>query len=56
MNISTQIGLKIKEMRTLQKMTQEELSKGIVNRSFISQLEKGMVSPSIETLEKLAHR
>lgn len=56
MNISTQIGLKIKEMRTLQKITQEELSKGIVNRSFISQLEKGMVSPSIETLEKLAHR
>ncbi|MBH0156757.1 DUF2225 domain-containing protein [Fictibacillus sp. 5RED26] len=56
MNISTQIGLKIKEMRTLQKMTQEELSKGIVNRSFISQLEKGMVSPSIETLDKLALR
>ncbi|MFC0190153.1 tetratricopeptide repeat protein [Fictibacillus aquaticus] len=56
MDISTQIGIKIKEMRTVQNITQEELAKGIVNRSFISQLEKGTVSPSIDTLDKLAQR
>ena len=39
------IGLKLKELRILKGLTQEELAKG-----FISQLERNLTSPSIATL------
>ncbi|UOK57532.1 helix-turn-helix domain-containing protein [Bacillus sp. OVS6] len=37
-------------------MTQSELAIGIVNRSYISQLEKGMVQPSYKLLLKFSER
>ncbi|MBN3554049.1 helix-turn-helix transcriptional regulator [Fictibacillus nanhaiensis] len=56
MDINTKIGLKTKEMRKNLGLTQNDLAEGIVSRSFISQLEKGKVSPSLDTLEKIAMR
>ncbi|MCA0149689.1 helix-turn-helix domain-containing protein, partial [Rossellomorea vietnamensis] len=35
------IGVRIKELRQKKKMTQQELSQGIITRSYISQIEKG---------------
>lgn len=54
--MSEQIGKRIKELRKSLRMTQQELSEGIVTRGFISQLEGGIGNPSFDTLEKLAKR
>ncbi|NMH68977.1 tetratricopeptide repeat protein [Bacillus sp. RO3] len=48
--------MKIKQIRTKNKLTQSELAKGIVNRSYISQIEKGSVQPSFKLLKKLSDR
>jgi HTH-type transcriptional regulator, quorum sensing regulator NprR len=56
MDIHIQIGLKIKQLRKNLGLTQDDLANGIVSRSFISQLEKGRVSPSLDTLEKISNR
>lgn len=46
------LGLKIKERRTLLMLTQEELANRCeLTKGYISQLENNKVSPSIETLE-----
>lgn len=46
------IGEKIKRLRILRNMTQEELAvRSDLTRGFISQLERDLTSPSIETLE-----
>lgn len=46
------IGTKIKDKRTLLMLTQEELANRCeLTKGYISQLENGKVSPSIETLE-----
>lgn len=46
------IGTKIKELRTLLTLTQEELANRCeLTKGYISQLENDKVSPSIETLE-----
>ena len=37
-------------------MTQEQLAKGITTKSFISQMERGRVLPSLSTLERLCER
>ncbi|USG65112.1 helix-turn-helix transcriptional regulator [Brevibacillus ruminantium] len=50
------IGKLIKEARKKQNMTQELLAIGICNRSYISQIEKGLVVPSRDVLEKLYNR
>lgn len=50
------IGTKLKEIRKIKKMTQEDLATGITNRSYISQIEKGMVKPSIKLLRKFCDR
>jgi transcriptional regulator with XRE-family HTH domain len=50
------IGLRIKEIRKSQNMTQDQLAEGICTRSYISSIEKGKVSPSIPLMEKLAAR
>lgn len=50
------IGRRIKELRKSAKLTQHELSEGIITRSYLSQIEKGMVQPSYEVLEQLAQR
>lgn len=50
------VGLKLRHLRKKQKLTQSELAAGIVNRSYISQLEKGMVQPSYKLLLKFSER
>ena len=49
MNID--IGLKLKELRILKGLTQEELAdRAELSKGFISQLERNLTSPSIATL------
>ncbi|WP_191566849.1 helix-turn-helix domain-containing protein [Metabacillus idriensis] len=50
------VGMKLRQLRKKQKLTQNELATGIVNRSYISQLEKGMVQPSYKLLLKFSER
>lgn len=46
-----QIGLKLKELRVLKGLTQEELAdRAELSKGFISQLERDLTSPSISTL------
>ena len=46
-----QIGQKIKELRILKGLTQEELAdRSELSKGFISQLERDLTSPSIATL------
>ena len=46
-----QIGSKIKELRVLKGLTQEELAdRAELSKGFISQLERDLTSPSIATL------
>ncbi len=49
-------GQRIKELRKAARLTQQELSEGIVTRAYISQIEKGLVQPSYDTLKQLAER
>lgn len=49
-----EIGLRIKQLRKEKGLTQNDLSDGIVSRTYLSQIEKGTVIPSFETLEKLS--
>ena len=45
------IGAKLKELRTLKGLTQEELAdRAELSKGFISQLERDLTSPSIATL------
>lgn len=49
-----EIGLKIKELRQRAELTQEELANRCdLSKSFISQLENDLTSPSISTLEDI---
>lgn len=52
----SEIGLRIRELRKGRGLTQNELAEGIVTRSYLSQIEKGAVIPSPETLEKISLR
>ena len=46
------IGEKIKNLRTILGLTQEELAeRAELTKGFISQLERGLTSPSISSLE-----
>lgn len=52
----TVVGDKLKIARKNSKLTQGKLAEGLVNRSYISQIEKGLVIPSYKVLESLAKR
>ena len=53
MNID--IGLKLKELRILKGLTQEELAdRAELSKGFISQLERNLTSPSIATLTDIS--
>jgi len=52
----TSIGSKLKIKRKQKKLTQAELADGLVDRSYISQIEKGIVTPSYKTIVSLAKR
>ena len=48
------IGLKLKELRVLKGLTQEELAdRAELSKGFISQIERDLASPSISTLSDL---
>ena len=48
------IGKKIKELRTLHNLTQEELANRLeLSKGYISQLENDLTEPSVSTLEDI---
>jgi len=54
-NINKQIGIKIKLLRVKLKLSQEKLAElAEVNKNTIGMIERGEISPSIETLDKIA--
>lgn len=50
------LGSRIRRLRKLRKMTQEELAGGICTKSFVSQVEKGHARPALDTLQAFADR
>ena len=53
-NVSEQVGIRVKEYRLRAGLTQEGLAFGAeMHVSFISEIERGLKKPSIESLEKL---
>ncbi len=54
MDVKTSIGLRIKDIRTDKKLTQEAVAwKAEVDRTFMNHVENGKRNVSIETLEKI---
>jgi transcriptional regulator with XRE-family HTH domain len=54
MDISDQLGARIRQYRKKMGLTQEELAfNSGINISFLGDIERGIKKPSIETLEKL---
>jgi transcriptional regulator with XRE-family HTH domain len=49
------LGEKIRKMRKMRQMTQEKLSGSKITRNMLSQIENGIATPSIETLEYIAN-
>ena len=55
MTLEEQIGLKIRELRNRNSLTQEELAdRTELTKGFISQLERGLTAPSVSTLRDIA--
>jgi len=53
-NVSEQVGIRIKDYRLRAGLTQEALAHNAdMHVSFISEIERGLKKPSIESLEKL---
>jgi transcriptional regulator with XRE-family HTH domain len=53
-NVSEQVGIRIKDYRLRAGLTQEGLAfNADIHVSFISEIERGLKKPSIESLEKL---
>lgn len=53
MNIKKSLGLAIKQSRNAKKITQEDFS-GISSRTYISTLERGLYSPTVEKIDGIA--
>lgn len=54
MDMKTKIGLRIKELRTDQNLTQEEVAwKAEVDRTFMNHVENGKRNVSVDTLTKI---
>ena len=54
MDIKLKIGLRIKELRTKKRLTQEELAwEADVNRTYMNHVEKGRKNISVQSLEKI---
>lgn len=53
MELNTAFGLALKQIRTLQGLTQEDFSI-VSSRTYLSTLERGLKGPTIEKLEQLA--
>ena len=55
MNISTQLGMRIRYLRKKKGMSQEDLALDSgVNKNYLSDLERGMRNPTINVLERIA--
>jgi len=55
MDIKIKVGLKIKELRIKQRLTQEKLSELTeIDRTYISDVERGLRNIAIVNLEKIA--
>lgn len=53
-NLSRHLGNRIREFRKLQNMSQEELAlKSNINPAHLGQIERGVKSPTLDTLEKI---
>ena len=50
------IGTNIRLRRKKLKLSQEQLAQGDWTRSYVSQIERGRIQPSIETLNKIANK
>lgn len=50
------LGMKIRELRKKANLTQQELAEGILTRSYLSQIEKGTVTPTYDLIKKLSHK
>ena len=53
MDIKKSLGLAIKQSRNAKKITQEDFS-GISSRTYISTLERGLYSPTVEKVDAIA--
>ena len=54
MDIQTRIGLRIKDIRTTQNLTQEAVAfKADIDRTFMNHVENGRKNISVATLEKV---
>ncbi len=51
---SVELGRRLKEARLAKKMTQSEVVGDFITRNMLSQIESGVATPSIKTLEYLA--
>lgn len=51
---SAELGRRLKEARLAKKMTQSEVVGDFITRNMLSQIESGVATPSIKTLEYLA--
>ena len=51
---SEKLGRKIREVRLAKKMTQSEVVGSFITRNMLSQIESGVASPSVKTLEYLS--
>lgn len=52
--IDKHFGLTLKKLRTAKKISQEEFALNIgLHRTYISQLERGLKSPSLRTITKI---
>ncbi|UPO98546.1 helix-turn-helix domain-containing protein (plasmid) [Cetobacterium somerae] len=55
MNIKIKFGKRLKEIRNQKKVTQEKLSElANIDRSYISDIERGVKSVSLEKIDQLA--
>ena len=56
MNISTQLGMRIRYLRKKKGLSQEDLALDSgVNKNYLSDLERGTRNPTINVLEKIAN-
>ena len=55
-DLKNKVGLKIKKLRKVHDLTQEQLAEQAgISVDFLSLIERGKNAPSFETLEKIAH-
>lgn len=55
MDINKQLGMRIKYLRKIKKLSQEDLAlEAGINKNYLSDLERGERNPTLKILEKIA--